>query len=99
MWEWKGQSYAWEYEEHCRGGGERRQGFLEDVHLSTGGGDRVGTKAGGIPRLVFGLSKDTEDTALDLGTLGDLREWSEEVGLACKPSKGLSAYPMGYREP
>ena len=48
---------------------------------------------------MFGLSKDTEDTALDLGTLGDLREWAEEVGLACKPSKGLSAYPMGYREP
>ena len=34
---------------------------------------------------MFGLSKDTEDTALDLGTLGDLREWAEEVevGFVC----------------
>lgn len=41
MWEGRGESYVWEFEEQYGGSGEWRQGFLEEVHLSTGEGARV----------------------------------------------------------
>lgn len=106
MWEGKRQSCAWEYEEHRGRRGERRCGFLEEADLSAGGGPRVSPPAGGFSGLVLSLSKDIEER--DCFRSGKLEAQSTErvgrskagqVGLACKPLKGVSTHPMDDREP